>query len=478
MTARTYLHLGAVYWVGFQNQAVALQNFALAKKIRPDIQLTPSIETADLKSVFDLAATEPEPAPAPTPVKTTTPVQPQARSSSTPSPQLSGDDDGEPDLPVTMSAPLMCAVPDVVPPGKALSIRCALKPGLNAKVVQLHHRAPGVEAYQILPMKKSAKGWYLATLPGSVMTAGNLQVYFDARDARDNEIASNGQVDSPSIIEIRKKGGAKVATECSEDDPMCRIRRKAKDDAYEAGLHRRREGAFWFGVGGGGGWGFAPAGKLEWENYIQVSAITTTTGQYHLLPEVGYMYSDTFGIALQGRWEFFKQQQVASSTLPGNPTTQAFAAFGRAIWYTDLSNDGNFELSYSGDIGGGFIRFPVMPVVVYQTDSSGNSNPDPNRTIYKTDTRPVGPVLVGASVGFIYHISRHFALALDGRFVTGAPAFGAVLEGGLSVQLALGGTKGPAPTDEEGEGEGGPGPGNDAPPPADSSSKTKKRSSH
>src|ERR1700690_69382 len=44
MTARTYLHLGAVYWVGFQEQSVALQNFALAKKIRPDIQLTPSID--------------------------------------------------------------------------------------------------------------------------------------------------------------------------------------------------------------------------------------------------------------------------------------------------------------------------------------------------------------------------------------------------------------------------------------------------
>ena len=65
MTARTYLHLGAVYWVGFQDQAAALQNFTLAKKIRPDIQLTPSIETADLKSVFDLAVVEPEPTPPP-----------------------------------------------------------------------------------------------------------------------------------------------------------------------------------------------------------------------------------------------------------------------------------------------------------------------------------------------------------------------------------------------------------------------------
>ncbi|HEY5282911.1 MAG TPA: hypothetical protein VIM14_08990, partial [Polyangia bacterium] len=171
MTARTYLHLGAVYWVGYQDQTVALQNFVLAKKIRPDIQLTPSIETPDLKSVFDLATADSEPTLSPEPTKPT-PAKPQARPTPAPSPGLAGDDNAEPDLPTTMAAPLMCSVPDVVPPGKELSIRCALKSGLNAKVVQLHHRAPGVEAYQVLAMHKSPKGWYLATLPSHVMKVG------------------------------------------------------------------------------------------------------------------------------------------------------------------------------------------------------------------------------------------------------------------------------------------------------------------
>ncbi|HEX7509068.1 MAG TPA: tetratricopeptide repeat protein, partial [Polyangia bacterium] len=351
MTARTYLHMGAVYWVGFQDQAVALQNFALAKKIRPDIQLTPSIETADLKSVFDLAVAEPEPAP----VKPVTPVRPQAQSRPTaaPTPQLSGDDGGEPDLPSSMRAPLMCAVPDVVPPGKEMSIRCALKPGLNAKVVQLHHRAPGVEAYQVLAMRKTAKGWFIATLPGHVMKPGNLQVYFDARDASDNELASNGHVDSPSVIEVRKKGAVKLATteDCSADDPMCNINRGAIVDAYEAGLHRRREGAIWVGFGGGVGWGFAPAGTLEWETQIHISAVTTTTGLFHLLPELGWMYSDTFALAVQARVEFIQQQQgtwkdpndstgkfqlITPSWMKGAPTNMALAVLGRAIWYADL----------------------------------------------------------------------------------------------------------------------------------------------
>jgi hypothetical protein len=470
MTARTYLHLGAVYWVGFQDQTVALQNFALAKKIRPDIQLTPSIETADLKSVFDLAVAEPEPAPA----KPVTPVRTQAQSRPTAAsaPQRSGDDGGEPDLPSSMRAPLMCAVPDVVPPGKDMSIRCALKPGLNAKVVQLHHRAPGVEAYQVLAMRKSAKGWFIATLPGHVMKSGSLQVYFDARDASDNAIASNGHVDSPSIIEIRKKGAVKLATtECSDDDPMCNINRGAIADAYEAGLHRRREGAWWFGFGGGAGVGFVPGGNLEWRQSVKVSAVTAPTGLFHLLPEIGYMSSDTFGLALQGRIEFIPQEQLAGVSSPpfkGAPTDKAFAVMLRGINYSDLAG-GNLQFTISGDIGGGYLRVPVKPVrgrMVDNKDPTLPQVPEEASTIFKTDTRPIGLVIVGASSGFIYHFSRHFAVALEVRALTGLPKFGAVLEGQLSLQLGLFGKAGPAVAEEEGEGEGGgPGPVNEAPPP-------------
>jgi hypothetical protein len=477
MTARTYLHLGAVYWVGFQDQPVAIQNFSLAKKIRPDIQLTPSIETADLKSVFDMATVEAEPAVPPS--HPTAPVRPTPRPTPTaPSgPRLTGGDDGgEPDLPTSMPAPLMCTVPDVVPPNKELTMRCALKPGINAKLVQVHYRTPGVEAYQSLGMRKTAKGWYIVTLPSSMMKAGALQVYFDARGANDNELATNGQVDSPSVIEVRKKSSfARADGECPPDDPMCGIRRQAKAEKYEAGLHRRREGAFWFGLGGGAGWGFVPAGNLEWETHVKVSAMTTTAGLFHLLPEFGYMWSESFGIALQGRIEFIMQQQATyidpnskervqlAGSLTGSPTTMAPAGFLRAIWYLDLSSDGNFQMSISGDLGGGYIRFPVKPVAVVNYDSVKDQYvPDWSKTIAKTDTRPVGMVLGGASAGLIMHLSRHFALALDGRVLTGLPNWGAVVEAALSVQLAFGGVKGPAVAQDDEEVVGGEGGG--APP--------------
>jgi hypothetical protein len=480
MTARTYLHLGAVYWVGFQDQSVAIQNFTIAKKIRPDIQLTPSIETADLKSVFDLAVVEAEPTPPPEPK--TTSSRPQTRTSApAPSPRLSGSDSSEPDLPASMSAPLMCATPDTVVPSREVSIRCALKPGINAKSVQLHYRAPGAENYQAVPMRRTAKGWYVGIIPPHAVKGNGLQVYFDARDGSDNELASNGQVDSPSIIEIRKKSDRAIATRDKDDDPMRHIREQQRAEAYKAGLHRRMEGAFWLGVGAGNGWGYAPAGKLEWERNIQVSAITTTTGMMHLLPEVGYMWTDNFALAVQGRIEFIQQQQLSgvSSLRSGAPTQYAFAGFARAIWYTDVIDSGNLQFSFSGDLGAGFIRFPVKPVKVMKDDPNDPSAPqvlDENKSIAKTDTRPVGPVLAGASGGFIYHVSRHFALALEGRFITGLSNFGVVVEGGLSAQVGLGGGGAPPPSEDDEE-EGGEGNGSapGAPPSDAPSSKEKEK---
>ena len=364
MTARTYVHLGAVYWVGFQDQATADQNFALAKKIRPDIQLTPSIETPDLRTVFELAAVnaeptaEPEATPSPSPSPATRSARPAVRPSALPTPSLTSgpEEEGEPDLPGTMAAPLMCAVPEDARAGKELSIRCALKPGINARIVQLHYRVEGGESFQVLPMKRTPKGWYLATLPGHMVKGKSLQVYFDAQGAGENVLASNGQIDSPSIIEIRKKGAARGAGGGEDEDPMKKIRDQQKDEAYESGLHCRREGAIWIGLGGGAGWGYAPGGPLEWETDIRVTAVTAPTGLFNLLPEFGYMFSDTFAMSVQGDNSYLiEQQQIngASSIRTGAPTTNAFAALSRAIRYTDLTDSGNFQLSLSGDLGGG-----------------------------------------------------------------------------------------------------------------------------
>lgn len=462
MTARTYLHLGAVYFSGYQDQATALQNFTLAKKIRPDIQLTPSIETPELKAAFDQATADAEPTPptAPEPTRASRPL-PAAR----PSAASELDGAAEPELPTSMSAPLMCSTPEEAQPGKELSIRCAVKPGVNAKSVELHYRAPGAESYQALPMHRSAKGWYLATIPGHVMKGASLQVYYDARDGSDNELATNGQIDSPSVIEIRKRGGGGGGAKEADIDPLERIKKQQRLEEYESGLHRRREGAVWFGLGGGLGWGYAPAGNLEWEKDIKVSAITTTAGLFQAVVDAGYMWSDNFSLGVQLRIEYIRQDQVTTTGRSGAPTVYAPALFLRPMWFFDITSGGNFQLSLSANAGGGYVRFPVKPVVRYHVVNNETAV-DPSQTIAKTDTRPVGVVLLGPGAGLVYHMSRHFGIALDARLLTGFPNFGVALEGNVSLQIAFGGKSGPASEgEEEEEGDAG---NNDAPTPSDS----------
>jgi len=64
LNARTYLHVGAVYWTGFRNHEKALESFTQAKQIRSDIQLTAAIETPELRTIFELATVEPQMEPA------------------------------------------------------------------------------------------------------------------------------------------------------------------------------------------------------------------------------------------------------------------------------------------------------------------------------------------------------------------------------------------------------------------------------
>ena len=64
----------------------------------------------------------------------------------------------------------------------------------------MHYR--GNADFQTAEMQRSRKGWYVATIPGSAMNVTNIQVYFEARDSHDWEIATSSQPGNPSVIEV------------------------------------------------------------------------------------------------------------------------------------------------------------------------------------------------------------------------------------------------------------------------------------
>jgi hypothetical protein len=53
LVARTYVHLGVVYIAGYEDRRKGLDYFALAVKIRPNIQVTPSLATPRLTRALD-----------------------------------------------------------------------------------------------------------------------------------------------------------------------------------------------------------------------------------------------------------------------------------------------------------------------------------------------------------------------------------------------------------------------------------------
>ena len=68
----------------------------------------------------------------------------------------------------------------------------------------LFYRLPGGEQFSQVTTTRSPKGWYNGTVPGDAATGKSLQYYFEARDAGDKEVASNGRNDSPNLMLIRE----------------------------------------------------------------------------------------------------------------------------------------------------------------------------------------------------------------------------------------------------------------------------------
>ncbi len=108
-----------------------------------------------------------------------------------------------PELPSHVSEQIACTVPDEVPPGADLYVHCVPRPGLDAKVVALYYRSGGLVLYNVSTMDRSKKGWYTALIPGGKIAGRVLHYYVEARDGRQDVVASNGHASSPNIATIR-----------------------------------------------------------------------------------------------------------------------------------------------------------------------------------------------------------------------------------------------------------------------------------
>jgi len=471
MLARTYVHLGAVYFLGYKDSKSAVKYFGLAKNIRADILLTPSLATPDLTAVFDKALADkgpaddewgdaaksgprvvartpaPTPAPAPAPAPAAPATPPVVR--------------GIPELPAVLPSDLYCPAVEEAPEGREIVLRCAANPKLKAERVLLYYRASGAPTYTAAAMQISLKeGWLEASIPEEAATGESMQYYCEARDADDNVVGTSGQEDIPNPIILtpavpgETPVGRRVATSGAGDgdDPLKRIKDEQKSEIRELDLHRRRKGAFWLAPGAGTGVGYHLASLLEWRKGLDVPTYApgfrlagTITGYL----ELGYLITDHIGVAVQGRYEWIFQAGSGDRTA-GSPATRAVSGIGRGLYYLDLGT-GNAQIQFSADFGGGDgYRFPFPP-----TNPGGKAvEPDPNsnhclyypntttcvpKPTLVTDTVRSGPFVYGAGTGFIYHFNSHIAANAELRVLAAGPHLGLLFEGYATLQIALGG---------------------------------------
>jgi hypothetical protein len=446
MMARTYLHLGAVLIDGLKDRARGIKYLVAALKIRPDINITPSLVTPSLTEAFEQAKREaqgappaPEPlAKAPAPVaKAPAPEQPKIVAAAPPPAPAAEEKGGgdEPDLPAALPQPLYCPNPDEAPPEKRMILKCVARTDVPVARVLLFYRLPGGEKFTAVSTRRTKRGWFTGTIPEDAVTGKSVQYYFEARDAADKSIASNGRDDSPNLMLIRDgapevgEGSlVKVARrrEHDEENPIEEIEREREEAERKAGMHRRHAKTFFVGLGLGSGYGWHRAAKLEYRNDLQIEAGMGFSGLLHLAPELGYQVSDDFSVSLQGRDQVIPQQGSKNSD-PGNgePAKGAHSILLK-LTYALWGDNTRVLLSGIGGIGEGF-RLVVAP----------KRSTDPTKDLPRNDSIRGGPGMLGGGLALVHHWTPRVAGLLELKTLVGMPDSAIVVDFSGAFQVSF-----------------------------------------
>jgi hypothetical protein len=481
MMARTYVHLGAVYIVGFKDKQKGLQSFARALEIDPTIRISKAMSTPELEDIFTEAgkggggaapparqeppadrssdrssdAEPPPPPPSGGGRRRRAPIM----EAEAPPPRPAGEeeDSGEPDLPARINV-LECPTKDETPPDKSVLVRCALAPNLPVTKLFLLYLEPGEEEFTPVAMEKTPKGWYAAKIPKKAVTGTSLRFYVEGRNDKGKAIVSNGRADSPNLMLIREAeaaeaekelGGAKHRREenpLDVPDPNRPRRFLGRIDKSKIGLDTRYGNRrWWIGFALGSGFGYAPASGLEALPQLsqRYASGFAWAGLGHLAPEIGYQFSPGFALSIEGRNQYIPQSSHFSKFAAGG----AQAVLLKGIVYTKQQR-GRYFLAGAAGGGEGFrlIAYPAQGCLVNQADEcsrfTGTIAHDTEYPNFK-DTIRGGPFVFGAGAGYIYEISPGVSWMAEVNLLAGLPKFAAVTDFNTGFQINFGTTVAP-----------------------------------
>lgn len=437
--ARTYIHLGAVYLLGFKDKAKAQHYFEKALDIQGDIKLDRNLTSGTVKDAFaavvakrggdagggagDAAApsggkksrrAEPDAPPA-TEAETESGAEPRRR--------RGGDSDEEPDLPAKIVA-LDCPYPSDIAPGKKLTLRCAGADSLGISNVNLYYKGYQMEDYESLAMEKSPKGWWQIVVPKKSVDGKSLQFYFEGIDATDNPVVSNGRAESPNVMLIASKAGGKMKKRREEEDPL------AEDISIEDRKFGNRRFYFGLSVGTGGVLPFGGKPEALVNSYMDQTHSPTVggvgwAGWFHVAPVIGIQFNPSVGLSIEGRDQYIKRPAGVSSTVAASG---AHSVLLKLLFY---SRQARSRFFFGGGGGGGE---GIREIVQVQ---------QPNQSPFQ-DTVRIGPILIVGTAGYIYEASRSMSLVAQTNFYVGLPKSGMAAELNLGVQFNTGDSSGRA----------------------------------
>jgi tetratricopeptide (TPR) repeat protein len=370
VTARTYVHLGIVTFLGFKQRDEAIKHFKKALEIQGDIKLDKILATPEVQEVFDAAVSQ---------------QADEAAAAKKPPPTETKPGGGIGHEPVTQS-----------PQNTPITIKASVDSSVGAKKVVLSFSADGADDFADKEMKEDPEGSgnYSAEIPASATQGGRVDYFIEALGDEDKVLATKGSQNESLNIAMLGANGQPVAPG---------IRKPKKPVEKTAG----DENPSWFfglGVGSGLGW-TTGNGEIFASDKVNPPGFEMAK-LMHFSPEVGYYISNDLLLSVQLRLQLITGATEYHATDLGcggghvcSPGTYAFAGLARASYFF---GEGDFRTYVAGNLGAGTIRH------VATFNSQAVCGPKGNQTC--VDTVPSGPIFVGAGAGVAYNVSPAFLL--------------------------------------------------------------------
>ncbi len=386
VTARTYVHLGIVTFLGFKQREEAIKYFRKALEIQPDIKLDKILATPEVQEVYDEAVEQHKEA-------TAAAKKPPAE------PNLTAIDHE----PVTKSQQ-----------NTAITIKASIDPSVGAKKVMLSFSADGADDFAEREMKEDPPGsnTYVGEIPASATLGGVVDYFIEALGDNDSTLASKGSQNKTLKITMLGPNG----------QPLVGATKKPKKPDKPP---EDETPSLFFGLGFGSGVGWATGnGEVNAMDVVKPAGFAMSKAA-HVAPEFGYYISPELLLSVQLRFQFISGANEFHSTNMAecgdgicSPGTYAFAGFGRANYFF---GEGDFRTYVAGMAGVGTIRH----VASFESQRNCGTPPagQPQGNQVCVDTVPSGPLFLGGGAGIMYSLSPAFALTLGTNALVGFTKF-------------------------------------------------------